>query len=268
MSFLAVPGIISQGGAAWTPASLSPEGWWRADLGHAAADTDPIASWANQGTAGSALDLVQASGPLQPLYDASHATFNNQPVIDFGAQDYVLASATTTAWHLSSESSSMAVIAVLRCTSASGTEDVIGTRNAGTVGGFRLIHKSAAACSFQVDESGGVATITDTGGSGTQNALHVLAGVLTGAVTTTHDSAACWLDGVSGGGTTADLDAAVSASSNRELCVGGTSSTAPAYSGQIAELIFLKRVLTSDEDDALVAYLNTRYGTALTGVTQ
>lgn len=267
MSFLAVPGIISQGGAAWTPASLSPEFWIRADLGHAFADTDPVTAIANQGTAGSALNLTNGTAG-SPTYDAAHASFNNQPVLDFGAAAATLISAATTAWHLSSESSSMAVIAVARTTSASGAEEVAMTRAYATVGGWRLRITAAGACSFGVEESGGVAAILDSGANGTQNAVHVLAGVLTGAVTASADSAACWVDGVSGGATTADLDLPVAASSDREILLGGTTTGTGTLSGQIAEVIFIKRVLTSGEDASLTSYINARYGLALSGVTQ
>lgn len=266
MSFLAVPGVIS-GLTSWTPASLSPEFWIRADLGHAFADTDPVTAIANQGTAGSALDLTNGTAG-SPTYDASHASFNGAPVLDFGVAAATLISAATTAWHLPSESSSMVALAVLRPTSASGFEEPFITRSYSTAGGFALRSRVASSCTFTVEESGGVTAAADIGGNCVQNSVHVLAGVLTGAVTTTHDSAACWLDGVSGGATTADLDAAVAASSNRELLIGGTASGTGTYSGQIAELLFIKRVLTSGEDASLTGYLNTRYGLALTGVTQ
>lgn len=267
MSFLAVPGVIS-GLTSWTPASLSPEGWWRADLGHAYADTDPVAAWANQGTAGSSGDLVQATGGLQPLYDAAHASFNNQPVMDFGAADYVFATAAGTWWHLASESSSCVLLAVGRTVSASGFEEMAITRAYTTVGGLAIRIRAGASCTFTAEESGGVATIADTGANGVQNQVHVLAGVLTGAVTPTADSAQCWLDGAGGTASTGDLDLPVAASANREFVVGGTTASVGTYNGQIAELLFIKRVLTSDEDDLLTAYLNARYGLSLTGVTQ
>lgn len=268
MSFFAIPGIISQGGAAWTPASLSPEGWWRADLGHAYADTDPVAAWANQGTAGSSGNLAQGTGGLRPTYDASHASFNGQAVMDFGAAAAVIYAAAGTWWHLSSESSSCVLLAVCRTTSASGFEEVAITRAYTTVGGLALRIRAASSCSFNVEESGGVTAIADSGANGVQNQVHVLAGVLTGAVTTAADSAACWVDGVSGAASTADLDAPVAASSDREFLLGGVTTSAGSLNGQIAEVIFIKRVLTSGEDASLTGYLNTRYGLALSGVTQ
>lgn len=268
MSFFAVPGIISGLGASWSPLDLSPEFWMRADLGHAYADSDPVAAIANQGTAGSSGDLQQGTGANQPVYDASHASFNGQAVITFDGGD-VLYAAAGTWWHLASESASMAAIAVVRTTlGATTAQTAVRTRTYTSVGGFGLIYREGAACRFDSDESGGVASIADTGGNGTINTLAVLAGVLTGAVTTASDTGEVWLDGTSGGGSGADFAAAVAASSNREFLLGGTATTTGDFTGSIAEVIFLKRVLTSGEDASLTAYLNARYGLSLPGVTQ
>lgn len=259
--------MMRTAGAVWSPLDLSPEGWWRADLGHAHADTDPMSGWANQGTAGSSGDLQQGTGGNQPVYDASHASFNGQAVVTFDGGDVLYATAGTW-WHLASESSSACVIAVTRTTSASGAEEVMTTRTALTTGGFRLRAAAAGVANFAVSESGGATDISDNGGSITQNVVHVIAGVLTGATTATPDSAACWVGGASSAATTGDMDAAVASSSNREWCVGGTATTTGAYTGQLAELIFIKRALTAPEDAELTTYLNARYGLALSGVTQ
>lgn len=254
-------------GTAWSPADASPDIWFRADLGHAFADTDPVTDLANQGTLGAALDLVDGTAGA-PTYVASHAPANGAPALDFGAAAATLISAATTAWHLSSESSDLTVVAVARSTSASGAEEVVMTRAYSTNGGFRLRLTPAGACSFGVEENGGVTAILDSGANGAQNTVHVLAGVLTGAVTTAPDSAACWVDGVSAGATTGDLDAPVAASANRELLLGGTASGTGTFAGHIYEVLVWKRLLTADEDADLTAYLNARYGTSVPGVSQ
>jgi len=251
----------------WTPAELAPEGWWRADLGHALADQDPVASWANQGTAGSAGDVGQGTSTLRPTYVASHASFNGQAVLSFDGGDLLYATAGTW-WHLPSESSSAVVIAVARST-ISGNSAVITTRGVTTVGGLDArLKTNGTACQARWYQSGAAVSITDSGANGAQNSVHVLASVLTGAVTTATDSGALWVDGASGAPTTADFTAPVAASSNREWVVAGTTTTAADFTGQIAEVLFLKRVLSAEEDSALTDYLNERYGLALTGVTQ
>lgn len=260
--------VANAGVVVWTPDELSPEGLWDAELGHAASDGGAVSSWANQGTAGSAGDLAQGTGGNQPTYDAALAAFADQAVMTFASGGDVIYAAAGTWWHLSSESSSMCIVAVCMTSSASGFEEVVATRAYTSQGGFALRIRAASSCSFNVEESGGVTAITDSGANGTQNAVTVLAGVLTGAVTTTHDSAACWVNGVSAGATTGDLDAAVAAGANREFCVGGVATTTGALTGHIAWLMFIKRVLTAPEDELLTAYLNNRFGTSVPGVTQ
>lgn len=271
MSFLAVPGVISGRGAAWSPLDLSPEMWIRADLGHAYADTDPIAAIANQGTAGSAGDLAQSTSGSRPTLDASHASFNGQAVIDFvAASNHVLYSGDTDWWVSASESGSLTAIAIIRDTAATSAayHDVLGTRQASTQGGLDLDARTGNSCRSRVWSASGAATITDAGGNCTTNSVHAIALVLTGAVTATPDSLETWVDGVSGGATTGDLAAAVAATADREFLVGGSATTTGGFTGQIAEIIYLKRVLTSGEDAALTAYLNDRYGLSLPGVTQ
>ena len=253
--------------ATWTPAALGPRGWWRADLGHALADTDPVTAWANQGWHADG-DLSQGTSAKQPHYDASHASFNGQAVVDFDGGD-VLYAAASSWWHNSDESSSGTLVAVARTMSASGIEFVVQTRQIGGQGGADLSIRAAGACRFRAYESGAGANISDNGANGVQNSVHVIAGVLTGAVSTSPDSMECWVDGVSAGATTGDLSSPVAAAADREWCVGGTSTTAGSLTGQIAELIYVpERVLTAAEDAALTTYLNTRYGLSLTGVTQ
>lgn len=270
MSFLAVPGIIS-GRTGWTPAALAPELWIRADLGHSYADTDAVAAIANQGTAGSAADLTQPTSGNRPYYLESVPEFNGQAVIDFAAaSNQVLFAAIGNWWELPSESSSMTLVTVALCKTpaTSGFEKLVTTRAASTQGGLDVDIRTGGSTRARVWSASGAATILDSGGNATEDTAHVLASVLTGAVATTPDSLALWVDGVSGGPTTANLAAAVAAAADREWVVGGTATTTGSLTGQIAEMIYLRRALTSDEDDALRDYLNDRYGLALAGVTQ
>ncbi|MCA9611049.1 MAG: hypothetical protein KC619_35890 [Myxococcales bacterium] len=46
------------------------------------------------------------------------------------------------------------------------------------------------------------------------------------------------------------------------------TAASSGLTGQLAELIYVKRKLTAAEDAALTEYLNDRYGLSLTGVTQ
>lgn len=264
---VALGAIMGQESAAWTPASLSPEGWWRADLGHAYADTDPVGLWANQGTAGSAGDLQQGTAGNKPFYDASHASFNGQAVITFDGGDVLYATAGTW-WHSADSAADLSVVGVFRTTlGASTAQDVVRTRTYGTTGGFDLIMREGAACRFELDETGGAVNLTDSGANGTGSAVVVQAGTFAGETTPSTDTATCVVDGTVGTGTTGDL-LTIASSSNREFLVGGSATTTGTLTGSIAEVIFIKRIISGAEDALLTAYINSRYGLALARVTQ
>lgn len=251
----------------WTPADLSPEMWLRADRGHVYGDGASVAAWANQGTSSSALDVAQGTGAYQPVFDQVHADYNNRPVMVFNGSKVIYVAAST-AWHLASESGSMTIVVIGRTsTSAGALEAILLTRNVSTLGGFDLQIRDGNTCRARWVQSGAGVTLTDNGANGTTTP-RAYASVLTGGVTTTPDNGICIVHGALGSATTADLTAAVAASSNRELCIGGSSTTIGTLVGEVAEVILLKRVLTSDEDDDLTAYLNARYGFSLSGVTQ
>ena len=86
-------------------------------------------------------------------------------------------------------------------------------------------------------------------------------------VSPTNDVRAMWLDGSFVNSGANDLGV-IAASTDRPFSVGGGSPTAGNLTGQIAELLYLKRLLTAAEDADLTQYLNARYGLSLTGVTQ
>lgn len=249
----------------WTPAELAPEGWWRADLGHVLADQDPVPSWANQGTAGSAGDVAQSNATYQPTYVESEAAFDDQAVMDFDGDQNLFATAGT--WWNVPDGDDFSLVVVARPRSASGTEIVLTTRNAGTLGGLQARFHTSGPCDSRIWDTGAADTLDANCGTATQNAVQVLAAALTGAVSPGTDSLTSLLDGTAGTADTGDLGA-IAPSSTRELVVAGSGTTLGTFDGQIAEILFLKRLLTAEEDAALTEYLNERYGLALSGVTQ
>lgn len=265
MSMFAVPGIVSGRAvavAAWSPLDLSPEGWWRADLGHAASDTDPVGLWENQGTAGTDADLL-SSGSNRPVHLESGPTgFNGRPVMDFTASsNHVFGTAASSWWHLASESASFTIWAVVRTTVTAATfQRVVATRNVGTLGGINVEIRVTGGIRSQVFVSGAGQSLQDTGPSGvTASTVHVISTMLRGAVTTAEDELYVRLDGGSVGGDTTDLTSPIAASSNREFLVGGTTTTSGTFTGQIAEVGFVKRLLTSGEAGDLATYLSAWY---------
>ncbi len=257
--------LLDDGPLEWTPAALEPDAWWRADLGHALVDQDPVSAWANQGTAGSAGDVGQGTSTLRPVFVASHASFNGQAVLDFDGGDVLYATAGTW-WEQTADGESMTVVAVARATVAdNGT--LAQTRAYATVGGLQFQLNTAGSSRWYLYDTGAVERINCLSAGATQNALHVMAGVLEGAVSPAADTASGWIDGALGDERTADLGV-IAASSAREWCIGGASATVGNFTGQIAELLFLKRGISASEDAELTRYLNARYGLSLSGVTQ
>ena len=249
----------------WTPAALDAAGWWRADLGHALVDSDPVPSWANQGAAGADADLGQGTSTLQPTFVESHASFNGQAVIDFDGGD-VLYAAAGPWWEQTADGESLTIVAVARVT-AGGVSAVSYTQTATTYGGFNLAINTSGAGRWYVYDQGAAASIVMTYTGNVQDAVEVLGAVYEGAVSPTNDVRAMWLDGSFVNSGANDLGV-IAASTDRPFSVGGGSPTAGNLTGQIAELLYLKRLLTAAEDADLTQYLNARYSLSLTGVTQ
>ena len=125
--------------------------------------------------------------------------------MDFDGGD-VLHAAASSWWHNSDESSSGTLVAVARTMSAEAIEFVVQTRQIGGQGGADLsIRAAGPAGSGPMERRRG--EHLRHGANGVQNSVHVIAGVLTGAVSTSPDSMECWVDGVSGRRRLGDLPA-------------------------------------------------------------
>ena len=248
------------GSASWSPASLSPEGWWRPDLGLSEVSLE-VTDLENQGTEGD-LDLSQATASRRPNYIASRASFNDQPVLEFDGGD-VLASVATSAWEMS-DGEDLTVVIVFEMTATA--LDVSVATDDSTNGGWSLQPRSGGASRFRVWD--GTAALTRNGPSLTTGTVYVQAGVITGAVSPAQDLVDIWTDGVisTSGSGLVDLGA-IGQSGTEEFLLGANSVTGgTGLNGYIAEALFLKRLLTSDEDDELTSYFNARYGLSLPGV--
>lgn len=252
--------------AGWTPANLFPEGWFRADLGITESGGS-VSAWANQGTSGSAGNLSQATSTRRPSLTSSFASLNNQAVLYFDGND-VLYSAASSWWHIPDGNSFISIL-VFRPESISGITQPLITRSYSTQGGFA--HRIDTDGRFYVYEQGvaqsDLATYTAGYSAGSN---YVSAGLMreNGA---SADDITLYINGsecdnpVIGSYEFGDI----AATSAREFLVGAaTPAGAAGLTGWIAEVIHIKRELTSGEDASLKDYLNNRYGFSLTSVTQ
>lgn len=251
--------------AAWSPASLSPEGWWRADLGHVAADAAGVSSWTNQGSE-STLDLAQGTGTSQPTYDEVNAGFNGQASLHFDGGD-VLPSVATDAWEVA-DGGSICIIAVVRA-DTSANHCFVATDDAGN-GGFQFrIRTTGSSSKVRWEGASGTVVEPAIGGGHSTATTYVMAAVLKGEVSPTVDTAEYWVDGVNGSTKTGDMAGIIpnGGTGTEEFVAGSNSDSSGDFTGDMAELIYVRRVFTAPEDAELVTYLNDRYGLSLTGVT-
>ncbi len=243
-------------GDAWSPASLSPEGWWRADLG-VTEESLEVTDWVNQGSE-SALDLSQSVASDRPDLIASDANFGGRATLNFDGGD-VMPSANTTAWAIADDGD-YSLIAIFRPTGA-GVGGVVAID--GFSPGFQLSSRTSGAARFRNHD--GTTQHNSDGTALTLNAVCCFAGVYQGETAPTNNTGRAWENGVGQTATTANIGAM---SASQEFCIGALGAAgATGFTGQIAEVIFVKRLLTADEDAALASYFS-RYGLSLPGVTQ
>jgi len=253
--------VLDDGPVGWTPAQLQPVGWWRADLGHTAADGNPVSSWANQGAL-PGLDTSQGTGSRQPTYNASDSNFGGASTLSFDGGD-VLSTAATDAWELPDGTD--ATIVVVARPNYVNNLDVFKTV-AVTSGGLRLRLNTSGNSQAQYNDS---STSLDASQSGlTNQTVQAVASVLNASSSPTDDSSTVYIDGSGGSTNTADLGSIAPSSGTTELSLGGSTPTNGTFIGEIAEIIYCKALLTATEDSKLTSYLNQRYGLSLSSVTR
>lgn len=251
------------GAVAWTPASLSPEGWWRADLGHSASDAGTVNPWTNQGS-DSSFDLSQATAGLRPTFDEVNANFNGQASLHYNAATDLHSSVNTAGWEIADGANDFTYIAVARVDSTSRHELMSTAAGNGDLL-FRITTNAASVDAFE-DTTG--TKITSSSTSRANNTTYVKATVFKGATSPSNDNVESFFDGVSTSSDNGDLGniRPNAGSGAKPIVFGGTSTTVATLDGDIAEKIILKRQLTSGEHTFLVSYLNTRYDLSLTAV--
>jgi hypothetical protein len=251
---------------AWEPSFLLPEaeGWWRADKGIAHILLE-IVNWVNQGSEPT-LDLAQAIVSRRPDLVAAVAALNGQAAAFFDGVD-VMASIATAAWELAADGDDLTVIVFLEPTAGS-VGGVVSVDAAGA-GGFTVRARAPSATLVVTRDSSGGGFLTAGGPGLTLSTPHVFTMVYKGQVSPTVDSMSSWLDGVEGTVSTLDQLRINSSLSPQEFFIGAESLTGSSgFIGHIAEILFLRRLLTSGEDVLLTEYANARYGMVLPGITQ
>lgn len=239
--------------------------YWQANLGHSEPDADLMATgWANQGTGGTSGDLSQTTASAQPTYDEVNATFNNQATLLY-ADDVMQTS--NTFWEQAADGEDFSCYSVAQVTDAANTHNyVIGTSAAASNGGLVFGLNAGGVSRFYQYGSGGSPSITNTFSGCTVNAVHVLTGQFTGAVSTATDENRVILDGGTPDTQTGDISGPIASSGSPAFCIGGQATTTGNYVGNIAEVAFEKVILTSGEKGDSENWVNDRYNLSITSM--
>jgi hypothetical protein len=218
--------------------------------------TSPVASWADRplGTK----SATQGNGAKQPLWAASHANFNGQPVVtdNAGAAGTVLLTATPSDWTFLNNGLGMTIAGVARATNTTNRYLLDTTAGSGVSRGVNISMQAGNNLRLIVGQG---ATVISLPGACSLN--------------TTHKFIATHLTGDVGADAHLRIDGAATASGNNAavpsalapvapLSIGNFSDPAPNVSwlGQIAFLAFWNRVLTGAEQTIVEAYFQTRFG--------
>jgi len=257
--------LLDEGTAEWTPAKLDPVGWWRADLGHTATDGNPVASWANQGSDPS-LDVSQGTANDRPTFIESDPNLNGQSSFDFQSGDGI-STAATDAWQLA-DGEPLTVVVVC-WPDYTGSKTPIATTDFAQGGLVIRYRTDGGNSTFEVYDSTTTGLSSANGGGGPQ-APGVLAGVFDASVSPTDDDATLFINGSAGTPDSGDIGAIQpnGGSGTEELNLGSNKPSGGGWTGEIAEIIYHKALLSAAEDAKLTSYLNDRYGLTLTSVTR
>lgn len=212
-------------------------GWFRADSLSALGNGASVATWTDG--SGNGHDITQASGPNQPTFTSSSASFNNQPCVHFNA--------TTGQWLENSNWSTNSNITFVII----GQDDGVHVGYAGTYTGDNW---------WLVNSGGHYAMVGaaafSTGIVPTANTPRVFVGTDNGS------NSAVWY--VSSGLATASGGAPGIATDTGVTIGSQQHSSAGTLTGDIVEVAVFNRALTQAEVAQIQIYAAKRYGIAAT----
>lgn len=233
------PVVVSA--AAYTPMVRLPRLWLRTDLG-VPADTGAWDAWYNQGTIGSGLDVLQATGAKQPTYDATGGS-NSKPMLTFDGSNDMMVS-TGAGW--TGGSCAHTSICVVKAAPAA---DYDGFCSLGSL----AVGNSTSTIGLRNDDLwwfGGQSQIDPTGSAG-DDEWHFMAKTVTGGASPV---VTAWKDGVAE--TLSGSFAQLNMSTN--VFIGGYIQTNFAPFA-LSEWLAWDRVLSASELSEIFAYLAVRY---------
>lgn len=239
----------------FTPKSLAPVAWYRADLGITLNGTT-VSAWADQ--SGNGYNLAQATAANQPTYEA--AGFNSQPSVKFDGTNDVLVSGNVDL----SATNKVSAFIVWQFTVAAGTYGYL----FGTDTSYSTVFFSLGAGSVSAPTVGNVFLVDTKGNVGIAQCANVTTsaydqnkhyGVASCDRSLTTNEAGLYLDGTQITNAAANNANNTNNFGNRPLAIGSAwAGTLPA-NGRIAEYALFNKILTSDQLTDLKNYAKARY---------
>ncbi|MFZ2394516.1 hypothetical protein [Rhodoferax sp.] len=210
--------------------------WYEADA-LALSDGAAVSSWTDRSAA--ADHAVQADGAKQPIYKVG--IFNGHAVVRFdGSNDFMQFA------EILDSSGSTAHFFVVAKSNATGDRGILSTRSGGTSGWSMRYSAPTGLLYYHTNNSPNIGyTVTDQ-----FNVIEVQRNGLTVTL------------GANGTLGTPTAISGYAASSENRTTIGSESgsSTGPAYlAGDIAEIVIYDRVLSTDDRNTLLTYLQDKY---------
>lgn len=248
--------------SSWNPSAVSPEGWWRGDLGHSAADAATFSPWTNQGSE-SALDLAQATSTLRFTFDEVNTNYNSQSSCHADGSDRMY-SGQTAVWEVADGvDMSWLLVASIDTVAQHSSASTYSS----STGGFVIQLRNGGATRLILEDNSTNEMVAGVSSVATST-LVVFACEYINAVSTGTDTLNLWIDGASDATDTGDLLAIEPSGGSgiRNFILGSGSIAAGDLVGDIGEYVFRKSIWSVGDDGDLELYLENRYNLTLAGV--
>lgn len=247
--FIGYPiGLTAQGrGASWTPASLSPTAWYKADSG-VTLNGSTVSAWADQ--SGNGNNLSQATAANQPTFES--AGLNSRASILFDGTNDSLASANVDL----TGTGALSAFVVLQQTSLTNSTYYFLTQSAAFTNVFAMNANFNGSWSAE-NNNAAYSVCSNTSIAPTLNATY-LTGTVNRARTTNEctlriNSIAVTSNSVYNGNNTNNFG-------NTPLVMGGYPVGNLWVKARISEVIFFNSELSAGNITLVENYLKTRYG--------
>lgn len=238
--------------ATWTPADLSPYLWLDASQ-ETYGDGDAVSTWTNRG---SGANNATAGAGTEPTFKTG--IMNGQPVVRFdGSNDFMSVASYAPA---STTAGQMSVWVVMTATSGSSYAIAELTSNYNWANTFGLFRLAAGNVALRTHTSGSSFSTFETTGTVTTTPS-VYVGTMDRSLSTNEVTG--YLNSTTASGTRPQNDNLSGDMSTDTLYLGARAGSSLRLAGDIAEIGFVKSVLSASDITSLTSYLGAKYGVTI-----